>query len=1325
MRKRPSSSQKRKPLLFASLAASLTLHAGAVYFLLSHPFSFLSASSSSKNEQTLVQAIEPELEVEFALKETLDRLILSEVATKSASIDYPHLELTEPELKILTNFAYSPAVSSTSTPPPFHLEDPNYTINDSEESKRLNPSPFGPKKWINFSQRLEVEMSPIIAAEELQEEKAIPYMHPKLEQEKHLAQIQDIGKLPMAVPETPSEAPFAFQLEEKPVSEMISSEIEVKKQMPKNTQHIEKPLTLSPLAASSSEHKKTPSTPFNPSTQPSAKQGFDRESLFFFYDEKLKNSFLPELETSLSLSTPLFQTPYSSPKKILETYTQSNFRFFETIAPLDLTPLKENRIHFDPIPYAEQVARLKVPQTKSLAELGKTDSSHFKLEFQHPEVAPPTQLAQRALIPPTTPLEKTIGQTFPTELPEVPEERLAALTQTRKLHPKKQHVEPLELSEKSAFHRTQQILTYQVSLPFELSLDSARLYTPHISPPKLSLTHISSAVAIPKSGWSTQVQTEKTLATQVTPKRESVAQSSSTFSHDAPQLQHPKYESSQAPALTPQVAFSPEYLTRSIDVPHAPLAFKSSDWNTIDLPEFNPDTDTHLAIKQRKPKQEDVNPLNYESTFALDLEGIDSKEKRLYTPDEEDKLPLSPSHTVRPKQTLSKHSSALALQKKPSVLEQPSFNSKALAKAVAPQEESVAISFDKAPPKELAHPTLPRYLLKRHPERRIALDLTPTPLATTPHIVHAPPLATFPKVIPSFSPLTFEKHIALNIPDSELPPAHTAQPQPKQEQTKSSLPKREDISLKIAKSRPTKSPSLDLDDVELSVKSEELALLKKELQTDEPLALPSLPYLKEKRVASSKVPFKPTKALTELPSPETFLALVPRTEAYPNTKRLLSNRPVPHRQPQKDVQTSYTLSRKIKEPETNDIQSQAKELIEQHYNEALAQNGSVNMAKPEIKKPLTEQDYHTINETHRFTQGYLSEIPATANLDTISFQNDFETTVTYVKKPDGKGYQFALKIKPNEKLYFGSPEQNFIFIVDGSGTIKKHRYNTFKDAVVKSLSYMQEGDSFNILVADSQIAAMSDKPMTWNKQGIRKVRSYLQSRTYRGYFSNYDAFDLLSKASEYFDPNKENIVILITDGHSLETISKHKESLKSLAKGNKGRFSLFTASASQGNNIAMLDLISTFNNGEFMYSQTNAAFPRKLAVLVKHIESLIAKDIRIHVTSADPNLDIQFYPNQESYPSLYADQPYTLYGSIDKLEDFELILQGRSGDNWINIKQKVSFYAAEEAGYKLKRNFALQEAYVCYDYYLKQNDPFFLSEAERILSPHAVSPATQ
>jgi len=144
-----------------------------------------------------------------------------------------------------------------------------------------------------------------------------------------------------------------------------------------------------------------------------------------------------------------------------------------------------------------------------------------------------------------------------------------------------------------------------------------------------------------------------------------------------------------------------------------------------------------------------------------------------------------------------------------------------------------------------------------------------------------------------------------------------------------------------------------------------------------------------------------------------------------------------------------------------------------------------------------------------------------------------------------------------------------------------------------------------------------------------------------------------------------------------------------------------------------------------MYSKTHAAFSRQLAVMVKHIESLIAKDVQIHVTNVKQETGIEFYPNQHTLPALYADRAYTIYGAIDDLKDFDLILQGRCGDQWVNIKQHILFKHAEKASNTIKRGFALQRAYVCYDYYLKKDDPFFLAEAERILNPHTIPTANQ
>ena len=138
-----------------------------------------------------------------------------------------------------------------------------------------------------------------------------------------------------------------------------------------------------------------------------------------------------------------------------------------------------------------------------------------------------------------------------------------------------------------------------------------------------------------------------------------------------------------------------------------------------------------------------------------------------------------------------------------------------------------------------------------------------------------------------------------------------------------------------------------------------------------------------------------------------------------------------------------------------------------------------------------------------------------------------------------------------------------------------------------------------------------------------------------------------------------------------------------------------------------------------MYSQTNASFPRKLALFIKHIENFIAGDIRIHTIGLETS-KVEFYPNHGSLPALYSDRSYKIYGICQDLEGFSLILQGRSGEDYISIRKDISFKGAKEGGKKLERNFAHQQAYVCYDYYLKKGDPFFLLEAERFLSPHAI-----
>lgn len=505
-----------------------------------------------------------------------------------------------------------------------------------------------------------------------------------------------------------------------------------------------------------------------------------------------------------------------------------------------------------------------------------------------------------------------------------------------------------------------------------------------------------------------------------------------------------------------------------------------------------------------------------------------------------------------------------------------------------------------------------------------------------------------------------------------------------------------------------------------AIKEEELNYLKEKLRpSDQSLEGLELPYVAGKKVLPNKAPVIFEKGLEDLAEIEKLVELAAREDLFPNSRKLVENQPVPV--PVKNE--TDLITDEIASIETGMIHSQAKEILEDYDQENRFSHGLIALEDPSLEIGPKGAEAKSLNQSSRFTNGFLTEIPPPSHLETITYANEFDTEVHYSKREDGKGYHFAIKLKPNEKIKFASPSQNFIFVVDGSSSIKKHRYGVFKEGVARALTYLADGDSFNIVVADAKLRTFSTTSTAWDKSSVAKAKRFLLDQDYRGFFVNYDAFDLVSKVTQYFDPNRENVVVLITDGHSFNTLKHHKDDFKGLSEANNGKFSIFTATASQGNNLSMLDLLSTFNNGELMYSKTNASFSRQLSVLVKHIESFVAKNIHINVTGAKLETGIEFYPNEKTLPALYADRPYIIYGSIDELRDFDFLLQGRAGDQWINVKQSISFQHAINASHTIKKGMALQKAYVCYDYFMKNEDSFFLSEAQRILEPFNIPTA--
>ena len=150
----------------------------------------------------------------------------------------------------------------------------------------------------------------------------------------------------------------------------------------------------------------------------------------------------------------------------------------------------------------------------------------------------------------------------------------------------------------------------------------------------------------------------------------------------------------------------------------------------------------------------------------------------------------------------------------------------------------------------------------------------------------------------------------------------------------------------------------------------------------------------------------------------------------------------------------------------------------------------------------------------------------------------------------------------------------------------------------------------------------------------------------------------------------------------------------------------------------MLEILASLNKGELMYSQTHAAFPRKVASLVKHSSKFIAQSV--HINSAlktNDDVILEFFPDSKIAPHIFSDKSYTIIGRCSKLVDFELFVQGKQGSQWLNIKKNISLKNARTGSQSVYKDYTTYTAYSKYREFLNDGDTSLLDQAKKILHP--------
>ena len=356
----------------------------------------------------------------------------------------------------------------------------------------------------------------------------------------------------------------------------------------------------------------------------------------------------------------------------------------------------------------------------------------------------------------------------------------------------------------------------------------------------------------------------------------------------------------------------------------------------------------------------------------------------------------------------------------------------------------------------------------------------------------------------------------------------------------------------------------------------------------------------------------------------------------------------------------------------------------------------------------------------------LPAFPTLEELSTSSYSESFDTDLVFAPKPDQSGYIFALTVIPRADLQLPKLHQHYYFLIDRANSIQRERLLATKGAVLKAIENLAPDDTFNILVFDSKMEKLFSSAHSPDASSITQAREFLDKINLGSFFAPADLYNPLALTlPQEVQDDELYTAILLTDGENLAKKSGARAVLQNWTWQNNGRVSLFTVAMNCDLQLATLDIASALNKGHLYYSPTKRGIKRKLLKLMQCIKIPVAKNMSCRAISPSQKNPIQLYPRQNELGHLYLDQPFVIIGSCESMEDFILFIQGRLKDHWMNIKKKVSFINAKKGSEFLKQQWALQQAYQCYESYILDDNPAHLAEAQKILRPFDIQPAFQ
>lgn len=330
----------------------------------------------------------------------------------------------------------------------------------------------------------------------------------------------------------------------------------------------------------------------------------------------------------------------------------------------------------------------------------------------------------------------------------------------------------------------------------------------------------------------------------------------------------------------------------------------------------------------------------------------------------------------------------------------------------------------------------------------------------------------------------------------------------------------------------------------------------------------------------------------------------------------------------------------------------------------------------------------------------------------------FDVTIEYAPKRFRPGYVFKITFSPRADVKFKRIRQNYYFLIDRSNSISRGRYFYNKQAVAHALDFLKPGDRFNILTFDGRVSKFSEEALPYSEENILNARDFLEKQGHGGIFAATDLYASLGKIiPQNVAETEVHTAILLSDGDTYLSLEKQRLMIGKWTEKNHGQVSLYTVVSGAGNNLPLLELLTSFNKGSLVYAEKHQDVGTRLAYLMRVIQNPIGKDILATAITHHKGMTILLQPKAKRVPDLYQNRPFVIYGSTNRLHDFVLFVQGSYYDCRFEIKKNISFKEAKLGSPSIEKGWTQLLVQEFYERYFEEGLPTYLEQAKLLLAP--------